>query len=391
MDREATQSGHELKFTIGIAAILYGLSLVLIDIAPFFIGLYVDHLELSLSQAGFVQTIDQAGGVLGAITGFVLMTRIPWRNLIIVASIIATIANVLTAIAEDFPSLLAIRFVSGFGVVLVTTVTACILARSAKPDRTFGAGLAIGMGLSALAIWFLDWLRIEYGPAISLGSGSVWLGVGLILAFWLPTSLHHHKPSIDVMDTVTTSSSEALGWAGLIALGLFGISVNVVYGYVERVGLANGIDPSGVANALAFGYVYSVFGCLVPTVFGAIGGRMKWIVLTTALFFLSLYVLYTANSITLFTIAFALYASVWNMGLAYYMALTSENDPKHRFTRALYIVNVAAQSIGPAVAAVVLTGASLSAIFVISPIPAIIAVILVIVVSSWLRAKRSRA
>ena len=67
--------------TLTIACMLYALSIILINISPFFIGLYVDTLQISLSQAGFVQTIDQAGGVLGAVLGFFLMPRLSWRTL----------------------------------------------------------------------------------------------------------------------------------------------------------------------------------------------------------------------------------------------------------------------------------------------------------------------
>lgn len=371
--------GNSPLFTLGVAALLYAFSIVLIDIAPFFIGMYVDYLGLSLSQAGFVQTVDQAGGVLGAIAGFFLMPRASWRNLVIVASIIATAANVATAMVDGYTTLLVVRFVSGFGVVLITTVTACILARSLMPDRAFGLGLALGMALSAVAIWLLDGLRLEYGHSVALGSGAIWLGAGLLLALLLPGTL---GGSVDSPDSANLDApdtgSQALGRSALIALGLFGISVNVVYGYVERIGIANGLEISGVASALALGYVFSAFGSLIPTIFGAIGGRMKWVALTTLVFVASLYGLYSANTVALYTVAFAVYASVWNMGLAYYMSMTAENDPEQKYTRAMYIVNVAAQSAGPAIAAAVLTESPLSVIFLIAPVPALLAAGLVI-------------
>jgi MFS family permease len=392
MTRVQRNLGETPRITLAIAALLYAFSIVLIDIAPFFIGIYVDYLNLSLSQAGFVQTVDQAGGVLGAITGFFLMPRIIWRNIIIVASVVATAANVVTAMADSYAMLLAVRFVSGFGVVLVTTVSACILARSLMPDRVFGIGLAVAMILSAVAVWLLDWLRVDYGYAVSLGSGAIWLGAGLVLSFLLPRSIGGPRDNADAvgaeaegMDSLALDRSaldrSAMGRSALIALGLFGISVNVVYGYVERIGIANGLDQSGIASALALGYIFSALGSLVPTIFGAMGGRLKWIALTTIIFIATLYGLYAANTVALYTLAFAVYASVWNMGLTYYMSLIAENDPQHKYTRAMYIVNVAAQSVGPAIAASLLTGAPLTIIFVIAPVPALIAAVLIFTVA----------
>lgn len=377
------EEGRPPLKTLALAAALYAISLILIDIAPFFIGMYVDALGLSLSEAGFIQTIDQAGGILGAITAFFLMPQFSWRTLMIAATCIAMLANVLTALADSYSFLATVRFLSGFGVVMITAVTACVLARAVSPDRAFGIGLALGMSLSALAIWLLDAVRQEFGLMTSLGSGALWLALGIVFAFMLPSQLGSRQPMPTSASSVPTSieHTNLMGWAALTALFLFGLSVNVVYAYVERVGLANGLDQVGVANALAFGYVFSAIGCTVPTVFGAVGGRMRWIVLTTLLLLGSLLALYQADSVSLYTLAFGIYASAWNMGLAYYMSLTADNDPEERFTRMMYIATVAAQSIGPAIAAIALTGAPLSIVFVIAPIPALMAVILVLVIA----------
>ncbi len=369
--------------TLTFAALIYAFSIVLIDIAPFFVGIYVDRFSLSLSQAGIALTVDQAGGVLGAIAGFFLMPRIRWRALIVFASLVGTVANVLTAFASGYTELLFIRFCSGFGVVLVTTVSACILARAVSPDRMFGLGLAIAMGLSALAVVLLDWLRIHYGSAASLASGAFWMGLALLLSPFMSAHVGHIVQESSGQESAPSlDSTKTMGITALVALGLFGLSVNVVYGFVERVGLANGLDQSGVASALALGYIFSAGGSLIPTIFGAVGGRTRWIFLTTVVFLASLTGLYLANTVSLYTLAFACYASAWNMGLAYYMSLVSENDPEHHFTRAMYIVNVAMQSIGPAIAAVALVGAPLKIVFVIAPIPAIFAALLVGVISA---------
>tara|TARA_B100001057_G_scaffold489214_1_gene575024 strand:+ start:39 stop:1220 length:1182 start_codon:yes stop_codon:yes gene_type:complete len=386
MNAARANLGTQPMLTLGIAVLLYAFSIILIDIAPFFIGMYVDHLGLSLSEAGVVQTVDQAGGVLGAVAGFVLMPKLAWRTLLVVASVIATIANVLTGFVDSFVMLMIIRFLSGFGVLLITTVTACILARALVPDRAFGIGLAVAMALSAVAVIMLDWLRIEYGYAASLGSGAIWLGAGIFLCFLLPGALGHVDGAPQEEGAAPENAAmRTMGITALIALGLFGLSVNVVYAYIERVGIANGLDSSSVAAALALGYVFATAGGLIPTIFGAAGGRLKWIILTTLVFFASLYVLYTANTVALYTLAYAIYASVWNMGLAYYMSLTVENDPAGHYTRSMYIVNVAAQSIGPAIAAMILTGAPLGMIFIVAPLPALLAAGMVIVMAARAR------
>lgn len=364
--------------TLAIACLLYAFSLILIDIAPFFIGLYVDHLGLTLSQAGLVQTVDQAGGVLGAVAGFFLMPRANWRTVIVAASIVAAVGNAFTAAADGFLVLCAIRFVAGFAVVLITTVTACVLAQAVVPVRAYGAGLALGMTLSAVAIWLLEGLRSHFGDAAALGSGALWLGLGAVLALLLPRSLN--GPSEPVLPEEVPrmkGGGRNAGRIALVGLLLFGVSVNVIYAFIERIGLSNGLDQRAVANAMAFGYIFSAGGSLIPTLFGESGRHLRWIAITTMVFLASLLGIYGAHSTLLFTIAFAIYASAWCMGLAFYMSMTAENDPGHRYTRMIYIVNVAAQSVGPAIGTLVLTRASLSAVFLVTPLPALVAAFLV--------------
>jgi MFS family permease len=364
--------------TLVVACVLYAFSLILIDIAPFFIGLYVDHLSLTLGQSGFVQSIDQAGGVLGAVVGFFLMPRVRWRTIIVAAAMVATIGNSLTAIADSYLLLCVVRFVAGFGVVLITTVTACVLAQAAVPVRAYGAGLALGMTLSAAAIWLLEGLRASLGNAAALGSGALWLGLGTVLALLLPRGLRGpSEPVLPEEVPTMTGGSRNAGRTALIGLLLFAVSVNVIYAFIERIGLSNGLDQGAVANAMAFGYIFSAGGSLIPTIFGESGAHLRWIGITTIIFIASLAGIYVAQTTVLFTIAFAVYASAWCMGLAFYMSMTAENDPGHRYTRMIYIVNVVAQSVGPAIGTLVLARASLSAVFVVTPLPALIAATLV--------------
>lgn len=368
---------HPMK-TLTIACILYALSIILINISPFFIGLYVDVLHISLSQAGFVQTIDQAGGILGAVLGFFLMPRLSWRMLSFLAALIATIANGATALADSYFLLCLIRFIAGFGVVLLTTVSACVLARAEVPDRAFGAGLTLSMLLSALAIWALDAIRANYGYSVSLASGALWLAVATGLALLLPRDLTGSADAVRAPNTeVGQPEKLMLGKIGLAGLLLFAISANVGFGFTERIGLDNGLDPSTIASSFAIACIFSLAGCALPAMFGASGGRIKWLSATTLFLIIALWLFYIATTVALYVTAFAIFISVFSLGLTYYMSVVAENDPDEHYTRAIYIVNVVAQSIGPAIGSLILIGYPVSVVFLLAPIPAIAALILV--------------
>lgn len=372
--------GAHPRITLAIACTLYGLSLVLIDVAPFFVGMYNDTLRISLSQAGFVQTIDQAGGVVGAVLGFILMPRAPWRLLILGASLAATVANALTGMADSYLLLCSVRFASGLSVVLLTTVCACIMARATVPDRAFGAGMAISLLLSAAAIWLLDALREYIGYGAALSSGALWLGAAVFLSLLLPAGLRGGTVDLGSRDGEGTRlGAIAFGKIALVGLLLFAVGANVVSGFTERVGLANGLNPAQVANAAAFSYILSIVAVLIPTAVGVIGGRLKWIAFTTLLFFGAIWALYESTTTFSYTIAFAAYLSAWGLGLTYYMSLVADNDPDEKFTRMIYIINVAAQAIGPAIGAMLVAKGSLSIVLLAAPFPAAAALVIIAV------------
>lgn len=384
-DKANTMSGlgDSPRQTLVIAGLLYSFSLILINIAPFLVGMYVDHFQVSLGAAGVVQTVDQAGGLLGAVVGFVLMPRFGWKGLVLIALLIAAVSNALTAAADSYAVLCAVRFLAGFGAMLITTVTACVLAQATVPLRAYSAGLAAGMLLSAAAVWLLDALRIAYGDPIALGSGALWLGFGGLLALFLPRRLSGPvNPHGEAVTPRARRCPQTVGKTSLIVLLLFSVSINVIYVFIEHFGFANGLARGDATNALALGLLFAAAGSLIPTMFGVAGGHLKWISMTTLIFFGSLVGIYSAQTTVLFALAFGVCASAWCMGLAYYMSLIAENDPERRYTRMIYIVNAAAQSIGPAIGVLVLSRATPPAVFAVPPVPALLAVLLVAIALS---------
>lgn len=365
--------------TLALGVGVYSLSVILIGLAPLFVGAYVDDYRLTLSEAGFVQTVDQAGGVAGAIASYYLMRPFDWKMLLVISGMIAMLANSATGFVDTLDALCVVRFLAGFGVTVIMAVSICLLALSPAPDRTFGIGLAAGTLLSSAAIWLFHEAQIGLGPRVGIWSTSGWLALATALAIMLPAGLGGGRLLAGAGDPAHgLVPGNAIGRSGLAALLLFGIGLNIVYGFIERAGIANGLSSADVAAALSIGYLLSAAGSLVPAVFGAEQGRLKWIAATTLLNVGSVWAVYNAATVTTATIAFAVFVTGWNMGLAYYMGLIAANDPSERYTRMMYSANVAAQSLGPAISSLALTHASLASIFLISPVPLIAAALLVI-------------
>ncbi|MFJ1472510.1 MFS transporter [Massilia orientalis] len=362
------------------STLIYALSVVLLTVSPLLAGLYVDQVKLSISEVGWILSIEQSGAVVGALFAFWATSRLRWKTLIILASIVAILANVATGWMAGFAALAVTRFVSGMASNTVTLVTSCLLARSPQPDRAFGAGLLVSCVINALWVWLLNTARQTLGYEATIGSGALLFAIAILLSLFLPKDASGSKETSQ-FGAATTSDRTGSAWparAGLAGLVLFGISLNIVWGFVERLGSANGLSSNDVAWALGLGLLTSGLGALAPALLGDAGSRVRMLFITTFVLFTGLSLTWWSHDVIMFTVSVSLLAGAWNMGLAYYMAQTSSNDGSGHYTRAIYIAIAASQSLGPALAAVLLERAKLVSVLVVSPIPAAIALGLVV-------------
>ena len=368
---------------MGAGTLIYALSIVLISVSPIMAGLYADVLKLSNSEVGWILSIEQAGCVGGAIFAFWATPRVRWRALIIGASLVALLANALTGFMTDFISLAAARLVSGVACNTITLVATCQLARADEPDRAFGVGLFSACIINGLWVWLFSTSREALGYKATIGSGALLFVASMLLALVVPRNLGgpgDAGPRLDTPTGAQAPTDPTPARAGLAALVLFGISLTIVWGFLERLGSANGLSNNEIDWSLGLGLLGSGLGSLPPALFGDAGNRVRMLSITTALLLAALILTWSSRGVVMFTVAVSLLAGAWNMGLAYYMAQTSTNDASGHYTRAIYIAIAASQSIGPGVAAIILDHASLSSVLIVSPLPAVVALALVIAV-----------
>lgn len=142
---------------------------------------------ISLSEAGLAVSAYAIGVVLGAPLLTVATTRIPRKPLMIGLMGWFAVANLATALAPDFGTLLASRFVAGlphgafFGAAAVVGASLVSYERRARAIAGIMSGLTVativGVPVSALLIGQFSWRWIFAAVAV--------LGVVAAVAIWL--------------------------------------------------------------------------------------------------------------------------------------------------------------------------------------------------------------
>ncbi|MGW5941139.1 MFS transporter [Streptomyces celluloflavus] len=152
------------------------------------LGLVARDLEVSVQEAGQMVTVFALSYALLAPVLATATARWPRRRLLLTALTVFTVANVLSAVAEDYPVLLATRVLAAAGAALYTPTANAVATTLVPPERR-GRALATVLGGMTVAtalgvplgtyIGRTDW-RLTMWLVAALGAAA-FLGLALLL------------------------------------------------------------------------------------------------------------------------------------------------------------------------------------------------------------------
>jgi len=164
------------------------------------------ELDWSYSEAGWMNTANAIGYLMGALITAALARRIGLWLLLQIGVIASAMSIVLTGVTDDFYTLSALRFFSGvFGALCLVGggAVAAIVANQAAHRSEFALSLfyvgpGIGIAISGLAVpAYMDRFTDAAWP-------SAWVGMGAIAAILAWLFLHTEKPDLTRHDTQAT-------------------------------------------------------------------------------------------------------------------------------------------------------------------------------------------
>lgn len=105
---------------------------------PVFIARISQAFDLSLQQAGMLATSDLGGCAIGCVISLFLQNKVRWRIILMFAIAITCLGGFFSVLSADYSSLLASRFVAGFGNGFIVSLVFAALCATQNPDRNFG-------------------------------------------------------------------------------------------------------------------------------------------------------------------------------------------------------------------------------------------------------------
>ena len=336
---------------------------------------WVNLLGFSEVEVGRVAGADLGGLSLGAVVAALLVGKMNRRMLVLVAIIIAVVANGLCTVIVNYDEVLWLRLMAGFGSGIYTAVAVCSLGATSKPARAFN------MMLFAFA--FSQALELHILPQLSMnGIYMVFIGCYLIVLpflHWIPP--HPVEQGLDVEIDIAGKGGDHhsehrhvpayVSWLVLLAIVVTYINIGAYWTYIELASLADGATPTWVSRVLVWTSFCSIIGCLFATVVSNRFGLAR--PLLVALVSMAIIVGMLAGGINDTNIVISIFSFnfLWIFVDVYQMSTVANVDHSGKYAALMPGAQGLGQIIGPNIAASILAaGYGYSGVFVMCSIAA---------------------
>lgn len=321
-------------------------------VQPIVLGALLAQRHISLSQLGTTASVELLTMGLAAALGAALLPSRRLRVIGIGASLVLALGNYLTPFAAG-GSITALRALTGAAGGVLIGVTACMIARSAAPERWAGIYLSVQtLAQFILAAIMTAW--IEPGRAVSGDFGMLAI-VGLcsaIASFALPSTFQVLPKPVGKGSFAMPPPRGLAALASIFLLLMFIVSIWVYYDPIARqAGLSSHVSDTAVYVSLAF----QVLGGTCATLSA---GRLRWFpafMICAAVDFVMVALLGVRPSALLFLIDAAIFGFIWLFILPVLLPMVIEADPTRRSAVLTSGVSLLGASLGPTMAGLIIS------------------------------------
>lgn len=347
-----------------LAMILTGIAgVAAAGLNPVIATAYVDYLDFSEAQAGYVLAADMSGFAIGTL---LVSARIHiWnRRMVAICGIaILLIGNLACLGLGGFDSMLIARFIIGTGAGSAAGVMAASIAASGSPDRFFGFYTVVTLSIFALLMSLATVLLTSFGIKGLFSLLACMTLPALCLVRNFPAYVPGRKINVDGKSSSWRDLPLKVVLIVSIATLAYYIGTGGVWPYISQVGKARGFAIQDVGNLLAVAQLFGVAGALVPVFLGARLGRMAPITLSLLASAGCLLALLFFGNKLVYALVIQFYMFFWLLFFPYLMGIVSELDPVGRLAGVSYALQSIGFAIGPALAALLITGGGYTALF----------------------------
>ena len=335
------------------AVLIVGIVGILIPgVQPVVLAGLLAEQRIDLAQMGHAASAELLTMGLTAALAAALMPPRHLRLIGLVTALVMAPANWATASASG-ESVTLLRALTGAAGGILIWVTACMIARSAAPDRWAGIYLTLQtLAQFAVAEVICDWAQPRWGIQGDFGVLSAAALTAAAAALLLPNSFARlpkpaHAPGSGV--------PPPRGLAGLSVTFLVMMFIVSIWVYYDPIARQAGLGTDVPGKAVSLSLVCQVLGGFAATL---LAGRVRWypaLLVCAVVDLLLVYLLGSQPSAMLFLIDAALFGFIWLFILPFMVPMLIEADPSRRAAVISSGVALLGGSLGPSLASLLIS------------------------------------
>lgn len=331
----------------------YGVGLLTLLMLPFLMGAMMNGLELSEGTTGLILSVEFTLAMVSSLLIAPYINRVPRKTVAVIGTIMAIIANILSAYISDVALLICVRAFAGFGAGLALAAGNSVIASAQDPDKTAGQVNVLFVVLMIIVMLGFGFIADNFGLVGTYYGIAATYAVMLIMVVRLPQYVDvESDSSMDVDNSKVRMSLIGLVPIGMMAtMFLFSMRDTMGWAFVEQIGVALGYSTSEMGIILAVqafiallgplvvAKVGNKFGITIPVLIGIIGHGL-----------ITLGYLMASDSKFFYTAIVLMNATAYFYALAYLTGLAASLDKEGRIVAATGSFIALGIAVGPAFA-----------------------------------------
>ena len=370
------------SLTIALYMVLVGYG-VLVGI-PVISTAWVTKLGFTEVEVGRVAGMDLGGLAVGSIFTAWIIQKVNRRILVFFGIVIAVAANALCIRYVDYETVLYLRFISGFGSGIYTSVAVAVFGMSIRP--------ALAYNLMLFSFAFSQALEMQVLPQLSMNG----IYTAFIVCFlatlpflgWLqsyPLSKSNDHKQAQLQQK--SKKFSLVPWICLFAIFLTYINIGAYWTYIELAALSANTNADLVGSTLVWASFCSLLGCFIATLLSNRFGLIRplliaLITMATGVGLLSFGITEPKFLMSVFT-----FNILWIFTDVYQMGSLANFDEGGRYSAYLPASQGLGQIVGPNLAASILSlNLGYESVFMMCWAAAMMAMVIYLLLHRYLRA-----
>lgn len=331
----------------------YGVGLLGLWALPFLISAIIHDLKLNEAQAGILMSAEFVFTMLASLLVAPLMGRAPRRTLALAGTVVAIVANIISASMTDLYSLAAMRCVAGIGAGLALACGNACVSSAKQPDRIAGHMNVLSVLLMIVVMLGYAKIMAAFGlPGLYYAMAATMTVMLLAIPFMpqrAPLQALHTTPPLNKGHSGNVLLSLP-AICMMLAMFVFQARDTMGWAFVERIGTMVGYTGDEVGMLLSFQSFVGLIGPLLAAMIGKRFGLSTPVILAILLTGgTSLSYVLGEHSKTLYTIGVMTICVTYFYALSYLTALAAAMDREGRVVAAASSFLSLGLAVGPAI------------------------------------------